>query len=240
MRNRLRRVLAVAEARGAVSALERVLGEVEVDAVALVGNLVQPWSKPETYRALLKALGEAGTPAFWVPGRDDAPLREYLSESYNMEIVFPSLRGVHGTAALAPGGVVFAGMGGEILDDPDTIRSEEHLVRYPGWEAEYQLKVVGEIDAPERVFLFWTPPAHKGLGTPGSAVLAELIKTYDPIAVVVGGEEPAQTVLGTSLVVAPGRLDRGRYAVIDLAERRAEQGQVEVPEEEEVEVGEGS
>jgi len=129
---------------------------------------------------------------------------------------------VHGTVALGPGDVLFAGMGGEIADDPETIRAEEALVRYPGWEVEYRLKVIREFDAQEQVFLFTTPPAHKGLREPGSEVLAELIKTYNPRLVIVGGEEPAEEELGRTLVVCPGRLDRGHYAVVDLRTRSVE------------------
>jgi Icc-related predicted phosphoesterase len=33
---------------------------------------------------------------------------------------------------------------------------------------------------------------------------------------VAGGDEPAQEQLGTTLVVCPGRLDRGNYAVVDF------------------------
>ena len=55
-----------------------------------------------------------------MPGPGDAPISDYLREAYNMETVFPLLRGVHGTAAFAPDGhLLFAGMGGEVDDDLD-------------------------------------------------------------------------------------------------------------------------
>jgi Icc-related predicted phosphoesterase len=218
----VRKLVGVAGISGEVHSLEQLFGELDgsgADAVAVVGDLGAPWSKADTYRAIFRALGEGNRPTFWVPGRTDAPLRDYLRESYNMEIAYPFLHGVHGTAALGPGDVLFAGMGGEISDDPETIRAEEALVRYAGWEVEYRLKVVREFEAQEQVFLFTTPPAHKGLREPGSEVLAELIKTYNPRAVIVGGEEPAEKELGRTLVVCPGRLDRGHYAVVDLHTR---------------------
>ena len=80
----------------------------------MVGDLGAPWSKPDTYRALFRALGESGLPAFWVPGQTDAPLGDYLRESSNMEVAYPLLRGVHGTAAIGPGHVLVAGMGGAV------------------------------------------------------------------------------------------------------------------------------
>jgi hypothetical protein len=219
MARRVRKLVAVAGIGGEVHALEQLFGEMSkhgADAVAVVGDLGAPWSKADTYRAIFRALGEGNRPTFWVPGRIDAPLGDYLRQSYNMEIAYPFLHGVHGTVALAPGDVLFAGMGGEISDDPETIREEVALVRYAGWEVEYRLKVIREFDVDEQVFLFSTPPAHKGLHQPGSEVLAGLIKTYNPRLAIVGGEELAQEELARTLVVCPGRLDQGDYAVVDL------------------------
>jgi uncharacterized protein len=229
MTDQIRKILAVGPIRGAVEPLKRLLGEelsgLGVDAVAVVGDLGVAWSKPDTYRAVFRALGEADTPTFWVPGPIDAPISEYLREASNMEVAFPHLRGVHGTASVADGQVLFAGMGGEIVDDPDTPRGEEAELRYPGWEAEYYLKVINEFAQPLRVLLFATRPAHKGLHEPGSEVVAELIKTYAPKVAIVAGEGAAEERLGTSLVVSPGRLDLGVYSVIDI-----HTGSVEVAE----------
>ncbi|MGZ4402311.1 MAG: hypothetical protein ACXVRI_05620, partial [Gaiellaceae bacterium] len=84
------------------------------------------------------------------------------------------------------------------------------------WEAEYRLRVVEEFDGYAKVFLFATQPAHKGRGSPGSRVLAELIKTHNPRVAVVAGERTDEMLLGKTLVVCPGRVDRGDYALIDL------------------------
>jgi uncharacterized protein len=221
----VRKLVAVAGIGGEVDSLEQLFGEMSergADAIAVVGDLGAPWSKADTYRTIFRALGKADRPTFWVPGPTDAPLRDYLRESYNMEIAYPFLHGVHGTVALAPGDVLFAGMGGAISDDPETIRAEEALVRYAGWEVEYRLKIIREFDVDEQVFLFTTPPAHKGLREPGSEVLAELIKTYNPRLAIVGGEESAQEELARTLVVCPGRLDHGHYAIVDLRTRSVE------------------
>jgi Icc-related predicted phosphoesterase len=229
MAKHMQKVLAVSGTNGEVDMVERLfemLADEPIDAVTVVGDLGAPWSKPDTYRALFKALGQTGIPSYWVPGMNDAPLNDYLSESYNMEIAFPKLRGVHGTAALGPDHVLFAGIGGDIVDDPDAVRSEEALVRYPGWEAEYRLKVVGEFKDYPKVFLFATRPMHKGLHEPGSEVLAELINTHRPRVVVTAGDEPSEERLGTSLVVSPGHLDQGRYALIDFHESSVELGKV--------------
>jgi Icc-related predicted phosphoesterase len=218
----------VSDVHGEVEQLEHVLASANADVVAVIGNLGVEWgSRPETYRAIFKALGSAGKPAFWVPGQYDAPLRDYLQESQGMEIAFPLLHGVHGTFAFAPGGALFAGMGGEVSDDPKTIRAEEMLLRYPGWEVEYRLKMLAELEPSEIVFLFATPPAHKGLGESGSTVLAELVNTYRPRLVVTGGETPHEEWLGTSRIVAPGRLADGCFAIVDLESGAVERGALE-------------
>jgi Icc-related predicted phosphoesterase len=231
MAKHIQKVLAVGGMNGEVDLLENLfeeLGGEPIDAVALVGDLGAPWSKAGTYRALFKALGQADLATFWIPGQNDAPISDYLRESYNMEIAYPKLRGVHATAAIGPAHVLFAGIGGEIVDDPDTVRSEEALIRYPGWEAEYRLKVVDEFKDYAKVFLFTTRPAHKGLRESGSGVLAELINTYRPHLVITGGDEPSEETLGTSPVVCPGRIDRGRYALIDLHNSSVEFGSLAV------------
>jgi uncharacterized protein len=230
MAGRIQRVLAVGPIRGAVEKLQQLLDEeargLEVDAVAVIGDLGVAWSKPDTYRAIFKALGEADLPAFWVPGPVDAPISDYMRESFNMEIAFPHLRGIHGAAAVADAQVVFAGMGGEIVDDPNAMRVEEAELRYPGWEAEYRLKLIEQLDQPLLVLLFATRPAHTGLHEPGSEVVAGLIKTYAPKVAIVAGEGAAEERLGTSLVVCPGRLDLGLYSVIDIHSGAVEVGEL--------------
>jgi Icc-related predicted phosphoesterase len=86
---------------------------------------------------------------------------------------------------------------------------------YPRWEPEYRLKLVRELKDYELVLLFDTPPAHKGHETLGSESLAELVGTYRPRLVVCGGVRGSST-LGRSMIVAPGSIADGQYAVVDL------------------------
>lgn len=216
----IRKLLVVGGIRGNVERLESLLADVPEtggpEAVAVVGDISAAWTKADTYRAAFKAFGKAQRPTFWIPGPTDAPIGDYLRESYNAEIVYPHLRGVHGTFALGPGPTLFAGMGGEIVDDPDTARVEEAGLRYPGWEVEYRLKVIREVKDYPRVFLFTTQPAHKGLHGEGSEVLAELIKTYNPRVTIVAGEHPTEELIAKTLVVCPGSLDEGHHAIVDF------------------------
>jgi Icc-related predicted phosphoesterase len=227
MSGSVRRVLAVADPRGDAAKLEQVVKEVDrnhADAIALVGGLTGDGDKREAYRAVFKTLGKARVQSFWVPGADDAPIAGYLRESYNIEMVFPFLHGIHGTIALSPDYLLFAGMGGDISDDPDLEREERDALRYPGWEVEYRLKILRELSHEyQKVFMFSAIPAHKGLDEPGSEVLAELIKTHRPrVALIAGGEGVRKELLAKTLVVFPGSLARNEYAVVNVRERTVE------------------
>jgi Icc-related predicted phosphoesterase len=196
------------------------VGQDEAQALALLGDLGAEGEVRE-YAAILRTVGRANLPAFYIPGPGDAPFGKYLREAHNTEVVFPSMHGVHGTFALAPGyQLLFAGMGGEIVDDPHHEREELEQLSYPGWEVEYRLR---ELKDYPKVFLFGTPPAHKGLREGGSEVLAEVVKTYAPALVLTGGEGFHGEQLGTSLMVSPGTLSEGEYALVDLSEREVEE-----------------
>jgi Icc-related predicted phosphoesterase len=217
------RILCVADPRGSAEALARVLetaADERVGAVAVIGDLSADHDRPSSLRAVFRALHKGGLPSFWVPGPADAPVEDYLREAHNAEVVHPNLRGVHGTAASTAGHLVVAGLGGEIGDDPSEHRDEIERLRYPRWEPEYRLKILAEFDEPEKVLLFTTPPAHKGLGTQGSEAVAELAATYRARLLVCGGA-PGSLMIGRTLVVAPGSLADGHYAVADLHAREA-------------------
>jgi Icc-related predicted phosphoesterase len=84
-----------------------------------------------------------------------------------------------------------------------------------------RLKLLRELKEYQLVLVFCTPPEHKGLGRAGSEVVAELVNTYAPRLVVCGGERGIE-MLGRSLVVAPGSLADGGYAVADLGAQQAQ------------------
>jgi Icc-related predicted phosphoesterase len=221
---RVSRILCAADPAGSDAATKLLIEAAEendVDAIALIGDL-SDGGGGESYRRVLEPLGKEGRPTYWVPGAGDAPFDDYMREAYNMEVVFPGLRGVHGTAALAPDQhVVFAGFGGEVRDDPVGPRDETATLSYPHWQAEYRLKLLADVDEQLLVLLFCTPPAHKGRGTPGSEALAELAATHRARIVVCGGDAGTE-MIGRTLVVAPGSLANGEYAVADLQSQQAE------------------
>jgi Icc-related predicted phosphoesterase len=226
---RVSTILCVADPGGSSSAVEGLVAATEqhdVDAIAVVGELSASGSA-EGYRALFHALAMTGRAAYWVPGPGDAPLGTYVREAHAIEAAHPTLHGVHGTGALTPDGhVVVAGIGGEIDDNPGGEREEGERLRYPRLEAEYRLKVLDELGEHERMMLFWSRPAHRGLGVGGSETVAELVNTYRPRLVVCAGGRGTETLGKRSLVVAPGSLRDGHYAIVDLQSHDVELAQL--------------
>jgi Icc-related predicted phosphoesterase len=225
---RMTRILCAASPNGDEHAIERLLQAADhhaAHAVALVGDLqgaAEGAAATAGYRKVFAALAHGGRPAYWVPGPGDAPVERYLREAHNIEVVATTLRGVHGTAALTPDGhTVVAGFGGQVSDDPAARRDEVGTLHYPRWEPEYRLKILGELDEHRVVMLFATPPAHKGRGGEGSEALTELIATHRARLVVSGGNRSVE-LIGRTLVVAPGSLAAGHYAIADLEAQTAE------------------
>lgn len=221
------KLLALGGINGAVEPLAQALQDLtdDVVAIAVVGDLGGPDGTPETYRAVFRTLGRAERPTYWVPGATDTGLRHYLHDTSGLEIAFPQLHGVHGRVADGPGHILYAGMGGEIVDGVDDPSPGEEL-RYSGREAEYRMREITEFKEHPLVLLFTTQPAHKGSRVPGSDAVAELIKTYRPRVAIVAGDGVSEERLGTTLVVSPGRIDRGQYAVIGLHDLAIEVGDV--------------
>jgi uncharacterized protein len=216
---RVTQILCAAEPRGSGDAVERLLEAARdqtVDAVAVLGDLSDGSGGTDGYRTVFRLLSGSGLPTYWIPGPGDAPVVVYLREAHNIEVVFAQLHGVHGTAAFTPDRhVLIAGLGGEIADDPAEEREEQQRLRYPRWELEYRLKLVQELPGHELVLMTSTPPAHKGERTAGSEAVAELVATHRPRLVLTGGERRTG-MLGRSMLLAPGSLQDGQYAIANL------------------------
>jgi Icc-related predicted phosphoesterase len=231
MVRRVTRILCVADPRGSAEAVEHLLNaapDLGIGAIVLIGDVGGGPERSASYRRVLYAMATGDCPAFWVPGPGDAPIGDCLREAHGAELVLPSLRCIHGMVAYAPGPVVFAGLGGEISDDPGAPREEVASLRYPRWEPEHRFRVLRDLKPYELVLAFATPPAHRDLPDSGSDVVAEMIGSYVPRVAVCGGPRGSAT-LGRSLVVAPGSLADGHYAVADLQARRAELSQLALP-----------
>jgi uncharacterized protein len=218
MRNVVTKIIASSEPNGNIEAVWQLTQEARnggADAIVLLGSLVAKGADPRDCSEVLKAAGDSNLPVFYVPGENDVPYEDFLREATKFEVVFSNLRCVHGTFAMA-GPVLFSGMGGKIEDDPKANRSETESLSYSGWEMEFRLKFINELKDYQKVFLFTTPPEHKGLKEQGSVVVAEMIKTYAPRLAVIGGHQQKHEMLGNSHVVVPGVLTDGNFTMVDM------------------------
>jgi len=177
----------------------------------------------QLYNRFLDILGALNLPCYIVPGQLDAPERLFLQASVNHEVVAPTLAQVHRSFAPLGRNFVVAGFGGRLTAEK---REAVWAVEYPFWEAEFSFDFLQRLDQ-ERILLFHTPPAgtdldlHRGKHI-GAQVVNTLIKAYHPKFVFCGEALDGQgkAMIGSSLVVNPGPLADGYYAVLDTREKQ--------------------
>jgi len=157
-------------------------------------------------------------PIYGVPGNMDAPEGRYLTCSLAEEGADSPLEVVHRSLA-RHGDYVISGLGGQLTE---VDRHETLVLQYPRWEALHQLRLFEFVPGP-RVMVLHTPPIGQVVdrdngGHKGCQVVNELIHTYRPKLAVCGHAHDAQgqETIAQTLVVNPGALKGGRYAVVDL------------------------
>lgn len=220
-------ILACAHLNGAIdrlSELRRAVDDEQPEMVVFAGSLMAPERREERpgdgARALQTALHElAALPCgvAVVPGEHDAPERRVLPVMASQEWVEHHFFCLHGMGA-SLGELAVTGFGGRITARE---RETESALRYPGWEARYRMAFLTRVDQALLVMVFHTPPARVGEldmvdgRHMGSEDVTELIGTWGPKVAVVAGDRPGKHMYGTTVVMSPGRLDRGEYALFD-------------------------
>jgi Icc-related predicted phosphoesterase len=170
---------------------------------------------------VLHTLATLPCPVAVVPGEFDTPERHVLPITTAQEWTERHLHCVHGMSTSVHD-LAVAGFGGQITERE---REAETALRYPGWEVRYRLAFLSELDQ-ALVLVFHHPPARmRELDLvdgrhAGSQAVTELLGTWRPRVAVVAGERPGQEGYATTVVVSPGRLDRGEYAVFDTSHGR--------------------
>ena len=173
------------------------------------------------YAEFYQALRSAPFRIFAVPGNMDAPEGRYLRAALADAGVDSPVEVVHRTIARL-GPYVIVGLGGEITEAD---REEFFVLQYPRWEASQCFGLFEHVDA-ERIMVLHTPPLggevdRDGGGHKGCQVVNELINTWRPVLAVCGHAHDAagHEIVGETLVVNPGALKSGRYAVVDIEQR---------------------
>jgi Icc-related predicted phosphoesterase len=183
----------------------------------------------QLYAQFYQLLGALKLPVYVVPGHLDAPERIFLQASLDRETIAPEIALVHRSFAFAGRNFVVAGFGGRLTDGE---RETTWVLEYPAWEAEFSFDFLNRLDQ-DRIMLFHTPPTGTELDLQqdrhiGAPVVNTLIKAYHPKLVVCGHALDGQgkAWIGSSLVVNPGPLAEGYYALIDLRDEKVYFGDV--------------
>jgi len=155
--------------------------------------------------------------------RHDCAPTPYFESALRNSAETNTIRCVHSSLALFLNFLI-SGVGGEITEDE---RKDFFVLRIPRWEVEQSLSFLRAF--PQRkILLFHTPPVgaldldrgnHKG-----SRVVNDMIEKYKPSLVFCGHAHNSRgrEEIGGSLVVNPGSLKAGNYALVDSETREVE------------------
>ncbi len=182
------------------------------------------------YEAFFDEMGKYDIPVYVVPGYLDAPERLYMQAALNHEVVEPNVEVVHRSFAPVSGeDLTVVGFGGGISDD---LRENRFLLVYPEWEASFAFEFVRHIDQ-NLMMVFNTPPRRGNLDLEngkhiGRHVVESIIKTYRPRFAFCGSALDGQGTaeIGSTLVINPGPLRDGHYAILDTHTRQVTFGRL--------------
>ena len=166
-----------------------------------------------------------------IPGHVDAPYNLFLQEMLSRRDRYPHVLPVHHNFINTGRDFVLVGFGGEITEGD---RDDEVLVRFPQWELEYWLDAVQHLSQ-EPVLLTHVPPRAERIDLVdgehvGSDFLRRLIEEIKPIYAFCGHAHGAQGMeeIGDTLVINPGALTHGHYAILNTRKETVRFDTVEV------------
>jgi Icc-related predicted phosphoesterase len=170
----------------------------------------------EHLKQFLLTLTDTQKIIFVVPGYNDAPEALYFKTVYSYANIYPNLRTVH-EMMFREDPFWVAGFGGDITLSED---NRELVLQYSSTWAEFSLRRL-EYFPGEKILLFHSPPVcrldvsngeHYGI-----LLINEIIERVSPQLVMCGRAKSGQGMvkLGNTVVVNPGPLCEGNYAIID-------------------------
>ncbi len=177
----------------------------------------------QLYHTFYDNMRKIDLPFFTVPGNVDSPLRQYYMIALEQMERYPKLRVVHGSLSGLKGRFAVLGFGGEITED----EGEDHFVlQYRRRDVEPHFGMLAILSS--KILLFHTPPIgsldlddgkHKG-----SKVVIDLIERCKPHWVFCGHAHGARgkEIIGDTIVVNPGALKNGFYALVDTDKKTVE------------------
>lgn len=234
---------------GILSSLERTVRELEPHVITFTGDVVKGFARGDEwqsaksqkrkpvrdretilrereedvafYEMFYDALEEIGVPVMAIPGNMDAPEERFRTNVVNRLSRSVAIRIVH-QRSVKFGDFHFSGIGGEITEK----ESEKYFVlQYSRAEVNRMKERIAK--GKKKIMLFHSPPFGE-LGMErgkqkGSGVVNDLVSEFQPQFLFVGHAHTARgtEMLGETLVVNPGALKYGYFALVDTDSREA-------------------
>lgn len=178
----------------------------------------------QLYHTFYEHVRKIGLPFFAIPGNVDSPLDQYIKIGWKEMKRNSKLHGVHSSFFALGKNFIVTGFGGEITQQE---KEDYFVLQFPRWEVEYGLNFLSNMPS-VKILLSHTPPIgtldsddgkHKGC-----EVVNDLIRTYHPKWVFCGHAHGARgkEIIGSSIIVNPGSLKNGFYALVDTDEEKVE------------------
>ncbi len=171
----------------------------------------------EHLRKFILALTDSQKTVYMVPGYNDAPESTYFKIAYDFARIYPTLHPAH-EMLYREDQFMVAGFGGEISESDD---EREFILQYSRPWIEFASRRL-QYFAGEKVLLFHSPPVCRLDQSDGEhcgvLLINEMIEKLSPKLVLCGRATSGQgTVkMGGAVVVNPGPISKGHYAVIDF------------------------
>lgn len=175
----------------------------------------------EIYRTFYNAFAELKIKMVMVPGNMDAPLKRFLDAFEKEALPGGNIELVH-ARWVEYGGYAIGGFGGEITESG---REDFFVLQFP--QDDMFKKLTPAPASKKKILLFHTPALghldedsgrHKGVDS-----VKKIIEEVSPILTVFGHSHKSggKDFIGTSLLINPGAMKEGNWAVVDLEKKEA-------------------
>jgi Icc-related predicted phosphoesterase len=168
------------------------------------------------YQAFFKTLDRIGIPIIVVPGNMDAPEKRFFSHLFDYEMTLNNIRLVQENIFCYKE-IFFSGFGGEITENQ---LEKDFVLQYPIQKAHFFMRKLFYLKG-KKILILHTPPISKldfEKGThKGCDCVNGLIEWIKPDFVFCGHAHRArgEEWLGRTLVINPGPLKEGYFALLD-------------------------
>jgi Icc-related predicted phosphoesterase len=177
----------------------------------------------EFLQEFLLALADSRKTVYVVPGYADASEHLYFRTVYNYARIYPNLKPAHEMMHREDQFMV-VGFGGDMTIGED---NRELVLQYSKTWVEFAMRRV-ELFPGEKILMFHSPPVCRLDLSDGEhcgvLLVNEIIERVSPKLVFCGRAKSGQGAvkLGTAVVVNPGPLFEGHYAVVDYPSLRVQ------------------